>query len=168
MRRLMNSVRAMKTIITLLLVAMPFSSFADCMARAYSSADGEPKYKVLSCINASTYIQQFKKEHGIIEEQKPSKEERTPDGDLIVHFYLEPAKPTEEDKAVELTPVNASARSMMNGHNRQFWLFKGQCSALPLNKAVTLNLQEHCSDMGPTLYSLFGDMTVKSVKQLYE
>jgi hypothetical protein len=157
----------MKSVILLFTLSLPFSSFADCVARASRDTDGEPKYKVLSCMNASTYIDKVWKPVEGTKRNLPKKDEgQKPDDDGIPNLSLQPA-PTDDDKAVEVMPVNASAKSIMRGKS-EYWHFNGQCSALPLNRVVTLNLHGHCSDMGPTLYSFFGDITIQSIKKAYE
>lgn len=68
-----------------------------------------------------------------------------------------------DDQAVEVQPFNDSARIFMLDRDVEHWLFRGSCESLTLNHPVTLEVQQHCSDTGPTLVSLFGDMRIVKV-----
>jgi len=156
-----------KPIIVLVLLTLPVNALADCAARGYLD-DEEPKYKILSCGSAAAHIQRINAERGISEPGPPKKAEEYKADEIVIVFPLPaPIEATKNDKAIEVTAMNNSAKLSMRGKS-EVWHFKGSCRSLPLRKIVTLNLDVHCSDVGRTLFWYFGDVTVLSVKRRYD
>jgi hypothetical protein len=147
----------MKEKLALALAILPSGCYADCAARGHFDSAAEPQYRILACVDAATYLREQRRARG---EPDPDAAPQYPADAVIVTANRFSTAVTSEDKAVTLEPANDSASSIMWNRSSETWHFKGDCKALPLHIAVTLETQAHCSDGWPSLYSNFGDVTI--------
>ena len=119
---------------------LPAPLFADCVARGYLKDQGPPIFLIGHCIPLESYFEIIGIESSDLE---------TISRQLI-----------DSDKAVNIRPANGSASSMLWGEEQDYWHYNGECSELDYEVPVKLELDGHCSDVGPTKYLYLGDMTI--------
>lgn len=139
----------MKKILVLSFALASSHSFSECMGRGYYEGQEGPRYSLKNCIPAVEYFSTI---------------------DIDRNDLLQILRDTDElDLAVQVTPLNEAAQSILRGEKQEYWHYTGECGELPLDVPIEITESEaHCSDLGPTKYLYLGDFTIKEVQVVQE